>query len=184
MSSTGVPIKLQPRTAPCHAVTAWHSESALLVCSFEYSAEPARALATVAERIDEALGITPAAPRALLGDVEVAWRDETRLHSIELRTGQSQWEPSSLSIPSDRAEKSSMSFELEYDVNQIASIDVAVRVLWDAQQARIGLRFGSTKPENGRWVAIADSVFVCVDDERMLIEIRFADVQIVSEDAP
>jgi len=183
MSSPGVPIKLQSRTTPCHAVTAWHSESALLECSFEYGVEPARAPATVAERIDAALGISPTAPRALLGDVEVIWQDESRLHSIELRTGQSQWEPSSLSIPSDRAEKSSMSFELEYDVNQIASIDLAVRVLWDAQQARIGLRFGNAEPEDVRWVAIADAVFVCVDDKQRLIEIRFADVQIVFEDA-
>jgi hypothetical protein len=151
----------------------------MLVCTFEYSAAPA----TVAERIDAALGISATAPRALLGDVDVTWQDESRLHSIELRTGRSQWEPSSLPLPSGGAEKSSMTFGLQYDVNRIASIDLQVRVLWDAQQARIGLRFGNAEPENVRWVAVADAVFVCVDDEQSLIEIRFADVQIVSEDA-
>jgi hypothetical protein len=180
MSSSGVPVKLQPRTVPCHAATAWHSDSALLVCSFEY-AQPARAPSTVAERIDAALGISATAPRALLGDVEVTWQDESRLHSIELRTGRSQWEPSSLLIPTERAEQSSMKLGLEYDVNHIATIDLEVRVLWDAQHARIGLRFCDAEPENVRWVAIADTVFVCVDDEHTLIEIRLADVQIVSE---
>jgi hypothetical protein len=162
-------------------VTAWYSESALLVCSFQYGARPAPA--TVAERIDATLGIPATPPRALLGDVDVTWQDESRLHSIELRTARDQWEPSSLHIPSERTEESSMTFGLEYDVHRIANVDLDVRVLWDAEQARIGLRFGSAEPENGRWVAIADAVFVCVDDEQTLIEIRFTDVQILFEGA-
>jgi hypothetical protein len=182
MSSSGVPVKLQPRTAACHAVTAWHSESAMLICSFEYGSAPARPPATVAERIDAALGISTAPPRALLGDVELTWLDERHLHSIELRTGRSQWEPSSLRLPSEGAEQSWMTLGLEYDTNGIASIDLAVRVLWDATQSRIALCFGGAEAEKGRWVAIADSVFACVDEEHALIEIRLADVQIVSGD--
>jgi hypothetical protein len=147
------------------------------------SPRPQPAPATVAERIDATLGIPAMAPRALLGDVDVTWQDESRLHSIELRTGRNQREPSSLHIPSERTEESSMTFGLEYDVNRIASIDLDVRVLWDAEQARLGLRFGSDEPANGRWVAIADAVFVCVDDEQTLIEIRFTDVRILSEGA-
>lgn len=73
-----------------------------------------------------------------------------------------------------------MTFGLDYDVNRIASIDVDVRVFWDEVHALIALRFGSAGPENGRWVSIADNVFVCVDDEHELIEIRFANAQIVS----
>ena len=181
MSSTGVPIKLQSRTAPCRGVTAWHSESALLVCSFEYSADPSPAPGTAAERIDAVLGISSTPPRVLLGDVELTWRDESRLHSIELRTGRGQWAPSSLRVPGESAEKSSMTFELAYDVNRIASIDVDVHVLWDATKACIALRFGDDEPENGRWVAIADKVFACVGARQTLIEFRFADVRIVTE---
>lgn len=75
-----------------------------------------------------------------------------------------------------------MTLGIDYDVNRMASIDLEVRVLWDATHARIALRFGNAEPENGRWVAIADNVFVCVDDEQELNEIRFANVQIVSGD--
>jgi hypothetical protein len=181
MSSSGVHVKLQPRTAPCHAVTAWHSEAALLVCSFEYGAELARPRATIAERIDAALGISTTPPRALLGDLEVTWHDESRLHSIELRTGQTQWERSSLAIPSEGVEQSSMTFRLEYDVNRIASVDLEVRVLWDVAEGRLGLRFGKAEPKNPRWLTVADTVFVCVDDVQTLIELRFADVEIVSD---
>jgi hypothetical protein len=180
MSSTGVPVKLQPQTAPCRGVTEWHSESALLICSFEYGAGPSHARGTAAERIDAALGISSTAPRVLLGDVELTWRDESRLHSIELRTGRGQWEPSSLHIPGGSAEDSSMTFPLAYDVNRIASIDVDVRVLWDAANACIALRFGNGAPENGGWVAIADNVFVCVGARQTLIEFRFADVRSVT----
>jgi hypothetical protein len=165
-------------------VTAWHSDSALLVCSFEYSASTARAPATVAEHIDAALGISTAAPRALLGDVEVTWRDESRLHSIELRTGRSQWEPASLPTPTGSVEASSMTFGLDYDVNRVASIDLEFRVRWDATRSRLALRFGNTDPANGRWVAIADTVFVRVDGEQSLIEIQFDGVQIVTGDPP
>jgi hypothetical protein len=119
----------------------------------------------------------------LLGDVDLTWRDESRLHSIELRTARTQWQPSTLPIPMDHADESSMTLGLEFDVNRIASIDVDVSVLWDAAQARLGLRFGNAEPENGRWLAIADNAFVSVDDEQALIEIRFADVQIASADA-
>jgi hypothetical protein len=75
-----------------------------------------------------------------------------------------------------------MTFGLEYDVNRIASVDLEVRVLWDIAEARIGLRFGDANPEHGRWVPLADTVFVCVDDAQTLIEIRFANVKIVSEE--
>jgi hypothetical protein len=73
-----------------------------------------------------------------------------------------------------------MRFGLGYDVNRIASIDVEVRVLWDAMHTRMALRFANADRENGRWVAIADNVLVCVNDEQALVEIRFANVQIVS----
>lgn len=116
----------------------------------------------------------------LLGDVELTWGDESHLHSIELRTGRGQWEPSSLRIPSESAEKSSMTFEFAYDVNGILSVDVDVCVLWDATTACIALRFGDAEPQGERWVAIADKVFACVAAQQTLIELRFADVRIVT----
>jgi len=178
MSNTGLPVKLQPRTAPCRGDTAWHSESALLACSFAYGADPLRAPGTAAARIDAALGISSTPPRVLLGDVELTWRDESRLHSIELRTSRGQWEPSSLHIPSEHAEKSSMTFEFASDVNRISSIDVDVRVLWDATTTCIALRFSDAEPQGGRWVAIADKVFAYVGAQQTLMELRFADVTI------
>jgi hypothetical protein len=184
MSRSGVPVELRPRTLACHAVTAWHSDSALLVCSFEYSAGTARAPSTVAERIDAALGISTAAPRVLLGDVDVTWQDDSRLHSIELRTGRGEWESASLGTPTEGLEDSSMTFRLDYDINRVASIELEVRVLWDATRSSIALRFGNAVPANGRWVAIADTVFVCVDDEQRLVEIQFENVEIVSGDSP
>ena len=184
MSSTGVPIELQPRTAPCRGVTAWHSESALLVCTFEYRADPPHAPRTLAERIDAALGISSPASRVVLGDVELTWRDERRLRSIELRTGRGQWEPSVLPIPGEIAERSWMTCQLAYDVDRIASIDVDVRVLWDATRACIALRFGDDATDNGRWVALADNVFACVGARQALSELRFADMRISTGEPP
>lgn len=48
-----------------------------------------------------------------------------------------------------------MTFGIDGDLNRIASIDLQVRVLWDARQACIALRFGNAEPE--RWGAIADN---------------------------
>jgi hypothetical protein len=165
-------------------VTAWHSDSALLVCSFEYTADTAPVPATVAEHIEAALGISTAAPRALLGNIDVAWRDESRLHSIELRTARSQWKPASLQTPSESLEASSMTFGLDYDINRVASIDLEFGVLWDATRARLALRFDNADPANVRWVAIADTVFVCLDSQQSLIEIQFDSVEIVAGDPP
>jgi hypothetical protein len=149
------------------------------VCSFEYGADPRRAPTTLAERIDAALNISNRPPRAHLGDVQVMWRDASRLHSIELRTNPAEWQPSTLPIPIQGAEKTSMTFELDYDFDGIASVDVDVRVLSDAHGPSVALRFGQGEHRNGRWVAIADGAFVRVDDEQMLLEFRFANVQMV-----
>lgn len=179
MSSSGVLVQLQPRTADCKAVTIWYSESALLVCSFEYGADPRRAPATLAERIDATLNISNTPPRAHLGDVQVMWRDASRLHSIELRTNPAEWQPSTLPTPIQSAEKSSMTFGLEYDFDGIASVDVDLRVLKDAHEPSIALRFGQGEHRGGQWAAIADGAFVHVDDEQMLLELRFANVRMV-----
>jgi hypothetical protein len=180
MSTSGVPVKLLPRAVPCHATTVWDSEAALLVCSFAYEAGPQAPL-NIAQRTDAALGISSAPPRALLGEVEFTRHDESRLQSIELRTGRNQWEASSLRAPSERVQEAAMTLALEYDF--IASVDLDVWVLRDERMARLGLRFGDVELENGRWVAIADNVFVCVDDEQRLIEVRFAHVESVTDDA-
>jgi len=181
MSSAPIPVKLQPRTSVCHSVTTWYAESALLVCSFEYRTSPASAPATVAERIDAALGMARSAPRALLGDVELTWQDESRLHSIELRTGRAQWERASLGSPTERVEDMFMTLGLDYDVNRIASIELDARVLWDPTLARIALLFGNAEQRTARWVALADNVFLAVDDELSLREIRFANVRFVTD---
>jgi hypothetical protein len=105
-----------------------------------------------------------------LGDVELTWRDESRLHSIALRTGRAQWQRSSLGTPTERVEEMSMTPELDYDINRIARIE------------RIALRFGNGERRTARWVSIADNVFLDVDDEQSLREIRFANVQFVTDD--
>jgi hypothetical protein len=76
-----------------------------------------------------------------------------------------------------------MTLDLDYDVNGVASVDLDVRVLWDETMARIGLRFSDAEPQRGRWAAIADNAFVCIDDEQRLIEVRLANVRIVTEDS-
>jgi len=184
MSRSSVPVKLQPRAQACHAVTAWHADSALLVCTFEYTPGPKPEPPTVAQRIDAALGISITPPRALLGDIDVTWQDESRLHTIELRTGRSQWEPCSLEIPSQDVEAAFLTFDLDYDVNRVASVELNVRVLWDAMRSRIALRMINSDPVDGVWIAIADNVFARVDGEQTLIELLFENVQIVSEDPP
>ena len=72
-----------------------------------------------------------------------------------------------------------MTFGLEYDCDGLASVDVEVQVLRDAHEPSIALRFGQGDHRNGRWVAIAEGAFVHVNDEQMLLELRFANVQMV-----
>lgn len=182
MSSSSVLVHLQPRMEDCDAVLQWYSESALLVCAFEYGAEPIRAPTTLAERLDAALNISNSPPRAILGDVQVMWRDAIRLRSIELRTAPAEWHPSRLPIPDEGTEKRSMTLGLDYDVDGIASVEVDVRVLRDAQRAIISLLFEQVDHQCGRWAAIADGAFVRVDDENRLMEFRFANLQMVSGD--
>ena len=182
MSSSSVLVQLQPRVVDCNAVIRWYSESALLGCAFEYGEEPIGAATTLAERIDAALNISSSPQRAILGDVQVMWRDASRLRSIELRTAPAEWHPSSLPIPDEGTEKRSMTFGLDYDFDGIASVEADVRVLRDAQRASISLLFGQVDRQSGRWAAIADGAFVRVDDENRLMEFRFANLQMVSGD--
>jgi hypothetical protein len=98
MSRSGVPVELQPGAAPGRAVTAWHSESALLVRSFEYGAGP-QVPAAVAERIvlvdDEPscfLGITPQSlgprpPPRSLGDTHLSAPRSTGIDGLTAAIG-------------------------------------------------------------------------------------------------
>jgi hypothetical protein len=184
MSSSRVPVNLLPRTLACHAVTEWDSESALLGCSFEYGADEALTPASVAERIEASLGISRIPRRAVLGAVDVTWRDERRLLAIEVRTARSDWQPASLGTPSVNAGQSWMWFGLAHDVNRFASRELDVSVLWDGSRSCFALRFSAADPVSCRWAAIADSVFACVDGEQRLIELRFEDVQVSSGQPP
>jgi hypothetical protein len=73
---------------------------------------------------------------------------------------------------------------LDYDINRVARIDLEFAVPWDATRSRLALRFDNADLADVRWVAIADTVFVCVDSEQSLIEIQFDSVTIVAGDPP
>jgi hypothetical protein len=104
--------------------------------------------------------------------------DDPGVDSIELRTGRGQWKTTSLPPVAAVAEEASMTFELDYDVNGVASVDVDVRVLWDERLSRMALRLCPAGGFDGRWVAIADTVHICIAGDQTLSEIRFANVQI------
>jgi hypothetical protein len=74
-------------------------------------------------------------------------------------------------------ETGQIALQLEYDTNDMATVETNVEVVWDMTHARIAFRLAE-EVASVRWVAIADTVIVGLDETGSLVEIRFDDCQI------
>ena len=168
-----------PRVEKCCARTVWQGESALLQTTFDY-AQPTRAgdLGTLRQRLDRNFGIVSAVPRLIVGDVEVAYRDERALESIELRTAPRSWQRGPVDdVPAD-AHMVWVTFDVPYDQNGIFSLDVPVSLRWDALQERLALLFAPGHSAR-HWYKPADTISVATADDGTLVEMRFSAVEVL-----
>jgi hypothetical protein len=116
----------------------------------------------------------------MLGDLEITWKDASRLYSMELRTSRDEWSRALGPKHHGHIETGFITLELDYDTNDIAVVEANPSVVWDPTHGRIAFRFADDAA-GVRWIAIADSVLVGLDSDGCLVEIRFEDCQI---DAP
>lgn len=173
------PPRLLPRTRtePCRASTSWDPESGVLETAFTYPQRPTASSASLRERIDQTVGIQPQRYRVVLGDVDILLQEKDRLESIQVRTQPAEWEEVSLARVPAGATDVWIEFRVDYDRNQIASLHLPVRILWDENSFQLAFRFpcrGSVSYS----LAVADTVAVGLDDDFVLCELRFRDVRV------
>ena len=96
-------------------------------------------------------------PLVVTNDTHYTEREDHRAHDVLLCIG----------LGKDRSDENRMRYD---------------RGLYFKSPAEVAERFPDRPEVLENTVAIADSVFVCVDDEQELMEMRFANVQIVSGD--
>ena len=128
------------------------------------------------DQLDHRFGVRGLIPRVVLGDLDIAYRDEQRFESIELRTALRTWNRGSIDeIPVD-ASADWVTFDVPFDENGIFSIDLPVSVTWDAVTDRLSFLFSSATAT--RWSKLAEGAAVGMSDDGILLEMRFAGVEI------
>jgi hypothetical protein len=173
-----------PRVEKCSARTVWQGESALLQTTFDCAQSPSAGdLGTFRERLDRNFGIGSPVPRLILGDVEVAYRDERALESIELRTAPGSWQRGPVDDVPAAAPMAWIAFDVPYDQNGIFSLDVPASLRWDAVRERLALLFAPGHAAR-HWYKLADTVSAATADDGTLVEIRLSAVEVFLQSSP
>lgn len=165
------------RTELCRASTSWDPESGVLETVFAYPQRPTASSSSLRDRIDQTVGIPLQRRRVVLGEVDVLLEERDRLESIQLRTQPAEWEQVSLARLPPGASEVWIEFRVDYDQNQIASLDLPVRILWDKDSSQVAFRFPCESLVR-HVLALADTVAVGLDDDFALCEFRFSDVRV------
>jgi hypothetical protein len=169
--STSVAIVVTPRADTCTARTAWDAESALLSVAFECALTPADNPAAALER---RLGVRPVPKRLVLGEMEVLYRDDVCLQSIEIRTTPAAWIRQALEAVPPAAPPVWLAFDVPYDDNGIFSTHVALSFRWDVASNSLALIFGDLVSLT--WHRLADTVACGVSQNGTLAELRLSSV--------
>ncbi len=164
-------LTLAPRQEPCRARTWWDRESAVLRTTFTYPQRPTPEPEPLANRIDRQLGISARPYRVLLGSLDLLLEDRRRPDSLELRTNPAHWQRADLPDLPDKLDDVWAELHVDYDTNQIASLDLPLTLMWDSAGRRLALRFDPALVL-ARWYALADTVALGVTADDRLCELR------------
>ena len=166
-----------PRLEECTASTVWHGESALLRTAFECTPAPGVGTAkTFGEQLNRRFGIREPVPRLILGDIDIAYRDDRSFESIELRTTPAAWQRGPVNEAPADSPRVWVTFDVPYDQNGIFSEDVPVTIRWDAVEERLALVFAPGQARH--WFRPANKVAVGTFDDGRLAEVRLSGVEI------
>jgi hypothetical protein len=161
------------RRERCTAITQWIADSFTLDCALTYELEAVDR--SLAERIGESLGIQPERRRLVLGDLDILFDGARRPISMEMYTNPSQWQRVDLGAASGGSEENDIEFDVAYDADGIASLDLPVTVAWDVQTRRVSIRFTGTPSLRCR---IADTVSIGLCADHSLGDIQFEGVEV------
>lgn len=162
-------LTITERTEPHRAVSFWSTESFTLTIQFQGRPKPQETV--LGKQLNQRFGIEPLPYRVVLGDIEVMLEKVDLLQSIEIYTNIDQWQRARLPVLPNHPPSASVAFEVEYDGNNIASLDVAHTILWDGTSQQLALRLGGPCVP-AHWYAVADTVFFGLTDDDRLCEVR------------
>jgi hypothetical protein len=173
-------ITTNPREQACQALTYWDASTAVLQTSFAYPEPTPVRTPPLRERIDHSLGIQPPSHRVVLGPVDIILDGANRLELIETRTSPAQWRKETLPGPLRKFPWVWIDFQVEYDINYIATLDVPVTILWDPSGEHLLFRFHPPSTKVQRY-AVANTVTVGVEQDGTLSEFGFQNIAILSK---
>jgi len=128
---------------------------------------------SLAEHINESLHIEPRRFRLMLGSIDILLDEDHQPKSIELYTNPTQWKICEIATPNIIGEDEKLDLEVDYDKNNIASIDIHVSIEHDPRRNRVLFRLGSAV---SKWHRIATGLLLGLDRKGRLSEILCEDV--------
>ncbi|HYO58208.1 hypothetical protein [Archangium sp.] len=160
---------------PCRAVTFWSTETFTLTIQFQGRPEPQEV--ALSKQLDRRFGIETLPYRIVLGNIEVMLEKVDLIQSIDIYTNIDQWQRARLSVLPTHLQNALVAFDVEYDGNHIASLEVPHTIIWDDTSQQLALCLGAPSVP-ARWYAVADTVFFGLADDCRLCEVRCTQVAI------
>src|SRR5262245_27011921 len=146
MSDQTPHVLTRPRQETCRGRSVWDEESAVWKTEFEYGEVRPEPPDSLGEQINRRFGIGPRQSRVVLGDVDLLFDPAHRLLLIETRTTPGRWQRAGLpGLPLD-LENVWADFQVGWDENQVAFLDLPVHIVWDSTGRRVDCRF-TPQPE-------------------------------------
>lgn len=161
-------VQMRPQLHLRVAHSGWDSESSTFTCTVRPLVPVEPTPPSLAERINESLHIEPREFRVVLGDIDIILDNDRQPKSIEVYTNPDQWKACAIVNDKKVGEDEKVDLEVDYDKNNIASIDIPVRIEHDSIRKRLLFRFGSAV---STWHRLADGLLIGLDQESALAAI-------------
>jgi hypothetical protein len=155
----------------------WDPEAFVLEFLFAHARTFEKAEDELSRKIDEVAGVQEHGFRISVGDLQIALNPNGRLASVEIRRNPAYWQTAELRPPPPELTEAGLAFHVDYDSNNIASIDMPVDVVWDRDRRQLCLRFGEVR-EILHWYRLAENAVIGVSVDSMLGDICFSDIQL------
>lgn len=163
------------RQLECSAQSTWDKDSNVLSFIIDYPQGMHDLKSDLQNQIDSSVGIKIPEYNLLLGDVELCLNEFKQISSIEFRTNPNNWTNSNLNKVAIDTQPIWLDFQVNFDENGHAFVDLDYEVCFDSKTEQLGLVFQNDT--QCVWHNFTDNAYIGLDNKHQLVSLRFKNIK-------